>query len=203
MASTVDICNVSLSHLGDIASITAIAPPDGSVQADHCARFYPIARNELLELHAWNFAVKRVALAEIEQDPTGAWGYRYGMPSNCLRALAVLAEDSDDGDDSKRYIIEAQDDGTVTILTDEPTATLRYIALVTDTTRFSTAFAMTLSWLLASYLAGPIIKGDSGAKLADYCYKRFRAQLAVATMADGAAHKPKEPDRTPTWIASR
>ena len=59
MASEVDICNLALSHLGDTATIASLDPPEGSAQAEHCARFYPIARDSLLEMHAWGFATSR------------------------------------------------------------------------------------------------------------------------------------------------
>ena len=58
MASEVDICNLALGHLGDNATVSSISPPEGSAQAEHCARFYPIARDALLEMHNWNFAMR-------------------------------------------------------------------------------------------------------------------------------------------------
>ena len=51
MASVVDICNQALSHLGDSATVASIDPPEGSAQAEHCARFYPAALAALLEMH--------------------------------------------------------------------------------------------------------------------------------------------------------
>ena len=58
MATEVDICNLALAHLGDDATIASLSPPEGSAQAEKAARFYPIARNTLLEMHTWNFASK-------------------------------------------------------------------------------------------------------------------------------------------------
>lgn len=52
MASEVDICNLALARLGDNATVASIDPPEGSAQAEHCARFYAIARDSLLEMHA-------------------------------------------------------------------------------------------------------------------------------------------------------
>ena len=59
MASDVEICNLALSHLGDTATVASIDPPEGSAQAEHCARFYPIARDALLEKHDWSWATRR------------------------------------------------------------------------------------------------------------------------------------------------
>ena len=69
MASTVDICNLALAHLGDTATVASIDPPEGSAQSEHCARFYPIARDSLLEMHAWNFSMRRINLAQL----TNSW----------------------------------------------------------------------------------------------------------------------------------
>ena len=68
MASVVDICNLALAHLGDDATISSIDPPEGSAQAEHCKRFYTSARDTLLQLHPWNFASKRIALAELGDE---------------------------------------------------------------------------------------------------------------------------------------
>ena len=65
MASEVDICNLALAHLGDSATVASINPPEGSAQAEMCQRFYPIARDSLLEMHNWGFATRRKALAQL------------------------------------------------------------------------------------------------------------------------------------------
>ena len=36
MASAIDICNLSLSHLGESPDIASIDPPEGSSYAKHC-----------------------------------------------------------------------------------------------------------------------------------------------------------------------
>lgn len=63
MASEVEISNLALSRIGDSATVSSINPPEGSAQAEHCQRFYPIARNSLLEMHAWSFCDRRIQLA--------------------------------------------------------------------------------------------------------------------------------------------
>ena len=51
---------------------------------------------------------------------------------------------------------------------------------MTDTTKFSQLFVMTLSWQLASMLAGPIIKGDQGAAEAKRCQQMMAVYLGQA-----------------------
>ena len=91
MATEIDICNLALAHLGDDATIASIKPPEGSAQAEHAARFYPIARNSLLEAHTWNFAAKRASLATttntIEQ-----WEYAYVAPADMMTPVGASSE---------------------------------------------------------------------------------------------------------------
>jgi len=201
MASEVDICNLALAHLGDNATIASIDPPEGSAQAEHCARFYPVARDALLELHDWKFATRRAALAELDVDSWN-WVYAYAQPSGVLRLLAVLPITASPEAESQPYDTENTGDGTPLILTNLEDATLRYTALVTDTTKFSPLFVDALAWLLASYLAGPVLKGDAGKAEAKACYATFRAVLAQATTSDANQRKVR-PEHKPDWITGR
>src|SRR5690606_36381904 len=89
MASEVEICKVALGHLGDTATVASLDPPEGSAQAEHCARFYPIARDALLSMHTWGFATRRIALAQLGEAPVG-WHYAYALPTDALDILAVM-----------------------------------------------------------------------------------------------------------------
>lgn len=224
MASEVEICNLALSHLGDSATVASIDPPEGSAQAEHCARFYPMARDSLLELHPWGFALRRVQLAQLE-NPWPQWRFAYARPTDCLRAIAVLPPDSRDDYQEhvswpypcaipnavgsqvatttpQHFTCEINDQGHQVIYSNQEDATLRYIALVTDTTRFSHSFTMALSWTLASMLAGPIIKGDVGRAEAQRCAQFAQQWIAQATMNDA---RQQRVEVTPSvgWIAGR
>lgn len=186
MASEVDICRLALGHLGDRATISSIRPPDGSAQAAHCATFYPIARDSLLEMHDWGFATKRAKLAQVE-NPIKQWAYCYAAPNDLVNTIGLL--DADSADDTTQGIgylgnwgqvvaagtgiitpqafsLESSDDGQDVIYTNQSNALLRYVARVTDTTKFSPLFTATLAAYLASMLAGPLIKGDQGISVA-------------------------------------
>jgi hypothetical protein len=240
--SDVTICNLALSHLGDTAQVMSIAPPDSSVQAQLCARFYPIARNALLEMAAWGFATLRVALAQVTNptlaiaqaaDPSatcGTWKYAYALPAAMINALAVIPADAVDDYEARfpptdtnqyppypqgyqpvpgvpsivpqPYAIETDADGNQIVLTDVCNAVLRYTTLVTDTTKFSPLFTVALSHLLASFLAGPIIKGDAGISVSASQLKIFEAFLGKATASDANQRKTNiEP--AVAWIRGR
>jgi len=201
MASEVDICNLALARLGDSATVSSISPPEGSAQAEHCARFYPIARDAVLEAHPWRFAVRRANLAPLDVESWG-WSFAYGLPANTLIALAVLPPGTTGDDMTQDFEIETTSDGAKVLYTNQEDASLRYVARVTDTSRFSPGFTEALSWLLASYLAGPLLKGENGANMAQMTAQQYRLALSMAEVTD-ANQRQVELDHEPTWISKR
>jgi len=226
MASEVDICNLGLARLGDPATVASINPPEGSAQAGHCKRWYPITRDLLLEAHPWGFATQRVSLADLG-SAWPSWAYAYELPSDCIKAWAVLPEDapSDYGvslpPESQTFVptpadymtgaavytpqdfeIETDSSGNRLLYCNEPNAVLRYTRQVTDPTRFSPAFIDALGWLMASYLAGPLIKGDAGAQVAQTMYKFFMGSLQRATTSDSNNRQVRIQQAVP-WISRR
>lgn len=197
MASVVQICNMALSHIGSEARVSSISPPDGSVEAGHCATFYDLARTELLEPGNWAFSLARAALAQTV-NPSTAWAYAYAKPADCERALRVLrpgAAATVFAQDLQRYPHVDDRDGAPfdtegeLILSNEPDAVLVYVRDTTDTTRFPASYTSALSYLLASYLAGPIIKGNEGTKIGDAMRERAMntANLSATASANASS----------------
>ena len=201
MSSVVEICNLALSHLGDSATIATIDPPEGSAQAEHCARFYPIARDSLLEMHPWNFATRRVSLAALDID-LWSWAYAYAAPTSCLKIVSILPNESGSDDETQPYETESAEDGTLIIRTDVESATCRYIYKVTDSARFPPLFVDALARLLASYMSGPVVKGESGRKAGLEQLQAFR-QIASQAMVSDANQRMVRPTHTPSWIGAR
>lgn len=206
MASAVDIVNLALALLGEDATVSSISPPEGSAQAEHCARFYPIARNALLEMHDWSFATKRIALQLLDTDELpDTWEYAYAYPNLCLRPLRVLEADYIDDNDKRPFEVEALQDGTRVIFTNTEDANVVYIAAITDTTKFSGLFVNALARLLASYLAGPIIKGTTGMQVSQAQLKQFYSvEYPLATANDCRGREnPTYSDYVPAGIKAR
>lgn len=201
MASEVDICNLALARLGDNATVASIDPPEGSAQAEHCARFYAVARDSLLEMHAWKFATRRVLLAKLTVE-SWDWAFAYAEPTGALKLLGVLSATASNDDETQPYEAESDANGAAIILTNQEGASLRFVARVTDTTKFSPLFVDALAWLLASYLAGPVLKGDAGAAMAKACLQSFMLAFSNAKVSDANQRKVR-PEHTPAWIAGR
>ena len=222
MASEVDICNLALGHIGDSATVSSINPPEGSAQAEHCSRFYPIARDSLLEMHNWGFATKRTNLALLTSN-FSEWKYCYAIPTDAVNLLAVLSSAATDDYsvplqysasvmgvpiamggvyEPQPYTAEALDDGTEVIYTNQDAAMLRYTSLISDTSKFRPLFVESLSWLLASYLAGPVIKGDAGAAESKRCMQAFLLAYGKATVSD-ANQRRTQIMQSVGWMAGR
>jgi len=204
MATEVDICNLALAHLGDDATIATLSPPEGSAQAEKAARFYPIARNTLLQMHTWNFAARRGNLA-LTTNTLDQWDYAYVAPADMMSPISIISPTAQNdyatrmsagdtpGGITSNYaptIVAGQYtppqiaiEGTY-IYTNQENAMLRYQAFITDPSTFSPLFVITLSWHLASMLAGPIIKGDQGIAEAKRSTEMMQGYLASAKQSD-------------------
>ena len=204
MATEVDICNLALAHLGDDATIASLSPPEGSAQAEKAARFYPIARNNLLEMHTWNFASKRGNLA-LTTNTLDQWDYAYATPADMMNPVAIISPSSQN--DYATRMSAGDTPGGITsnyaptivagqytpqqfavegsyIYTNQENAMLRYQAYITDPSLFSPLFVTTLSWHLASMLAGPVIKGDQGMAEAKRSTQMMTGYLTQAKQSD-------------------
>jgi hypothetical protein len=222
MATEVDICNLALAHLGDDATIASLSPPEGSAQAEKAARFYPIARNNLLEMHNWNFAAKRGNLA-LTTNTLDQWDYAYVAPADMMSPVAIISPTSQN--DYATRMSAGDTPGGITsnyaptivagqytpqqfavegeyIYTNQENAMLRYQAFITDSSLFSPLFVTTLSWHLASMLAGPVIKGDQGAAEAKRSTQMMTNYLTSAKQSDNL-HRDITVEHIVPWTSGR
>ncbi len=204
MASDVDICNLALSFLGDDASISSISPPESSIQSLYCSRFYPIARNSLLELHNWSFASKREVLSQVENNNM-QWSYAYALPADMMKAISVLPQNFGiEYTDLVPYIIEQNDETIDILFTNQTDALLRYQSYVNDPNKFSALFQISLAWHLASMLAGVIIKGDEGQAQSKRCAQMMTLFMYQAANQDSAQRNINvRATHLPSWISGR
>lgn len=199
MASESDICNLALAHLGSKPTVVSISPPEGGADASSAARFYPVARDVLLEMHAWRFATRRQDLALLSDTPPPGWAYTYALPA-CIRPVAVYPPGGRD-DDPQDFLVETRADGAQVIYSNAAEATLKFVAQVSDSAKFSPLFTNALAWLLASYLSGPITKNS---KVKEACYKMFMVEMAKATSSDANARQANPyTTQVPAAIAAR
>ncbi len=201
MLNVVGICNLAVSRLGESPNIASIDPPEGSALAEHCALFYPLARDTLLEAFPWNFATYRTNLALLNET-IGAWRFAYARPSDTIKIIAVLPLSTGKNEVTAEYEVSRNTAGDIVILTDEQYATIKYTSRVDDPQKYSPLFVDALSWLLASYIAGPVLKGDAGAAMAKICYQSFMLVMSQARNSD-AGQKSIKQEHSADWMRAR
>lgn len=217
MPSEVDAVNTALAHLGSDAQITSISPPDGSTEAGYGKRFMATARRELIEAAEWRFAIKRATLTLLAENPSDRWAYAYQLPSDCLRPMRVLTDRITGGTiftapDSypATYMLAASDeDGTLfeveqnTLFTNQPEAVLVYKIDVPDFNKWTPTGFSAMGYLLAAYLAGPIVRGKAGASAAQN-YRKLALDMANrAAVSDANNGNETRNQDTPQSVQAR
>jgi hypothetical protein len=205
MATVISLCNLALAHLGEEGTLSSIDPPEGSVYADYCAQFYPIARDTVLSAppNGWNFNTKRASLALLGTPPT-AWQFSYAYPNDVLRILGLHFPEDPDDKSPQPFVCENASNGVRVIYTNVDDAILRYSYTNTDVSRYPIEVGKAIARLLASYLAGPIIKGASGVNVSRGQLELYRGELAEAMAQDaGNMHNNEYRDFIPESMKAR
>lgn len=191
MASEAGICNAALQLVKHSKTITSLE--QGTKEANACEAVYTELRDAMLEMHAWNFAIKRVKLAQLVTTPAYEWKYSYQLPSDHIRVLNVSASTAGLG--RAAYRIEGS-----TLGADAEDIYLKYVARITDPNLMTPTFRMALSKLLGSRLAVGLAQS---AALSKELYTQFHDQdLPLAKSADAI---PDQADQLPEseWISVR
>ena len=173
MASEVGICNAALQLIKNSKQITSLE--QGTKEANACEIIYDEMRDACLEVHNWNFATKRVKLAQLTDTPAFEWDYSYQLPSDFIRVVSVHNNSS--GRDRIPYKIE---NGVIN--SDASDLYLRYVARVEDPNLMPATFRLALSKILASRLAVTL---SGSASLSKEMYEQYTGEdLPTAKSAD-------------------
>lgn len=193
----VDLGNRALSRLGTRATIAALS--ENSTEARTVSIWYAATRDALLRAHDWNFARRRIALAELGSPSPrdkGGWAYRFALPSDCLRLLRL---ETPPGQPSPRFEVAGDGAGRV-VLCDEAAPLAVYTARIADPALFDPGFAQALVDQLAAHVAYPVTqKTDLAVRLA----QAARLALAEAMAADSGEARRDGEETLPDWIAAR
>lgn len=196
MASEIGICKMALSHLGERTTITSITPPDGSVNADHCALFYPQSVLETIEAAHWAFATKRQTLTPVAST-IEAFEFAYALPADYIAANKLVQPDSPDEHPSFDYLIEGS---TLYCNVEEAVLVYRWRP---EPVKFTPHFALTVSYRLAAFLAGPITKSM---KTSQAMLQMYVAALEKASTIDARSSRNNAGNKgtwRPSWLAIR
>lgn len=192
MPSKVDIANRAIRKVGG-TRITSFT--DGSPNANSIEDIYDELVDDLLR-YPWNFASKRVKLAQVATAPAFGFDHAYALPADWI--LTVSAHGDNIGDATIDYR-EEQQGGQNVLVTSCDEVYLRYVFRVTDPNLMSGDFRAALASALARDLAIPI--AGSNALKADL-EAEAEKNLAKARSTDALGSFPERRPRG-SWANSR
>lgn len=147
-ASEVAIVNSALIKIG-VEPIASLAENSrAAILANHQ---YSKIRDKLLYSHPWNFAIKRAELVVTVTEPVYEFAYEYTLPVDCLRVFETQYGPSQDF-----YQVEAGK-----LYSNYSDLFIKYIAKITDTTKFSPMFDELLAIDLAIDLEFALLQSNS------------------------------------------
>lgn len=185
MATDVEICAAALMLLG-AAPIASLSEQGKS--ATLCANLYPLARRDMMRMHAWNCAIRRVLLAPLSDAPPYGWSHWFAKPGDWLRTLDVGLRGQ-----GLDYEFEGN-----RILCNTTSLPFRYVSDVTEGNWDSHMVDVMVKRMVAD-LAYPITKSTSLAQLKQSLYQDAKK---TAKAVDGQENPPEEIDDSP-FIAVR
>lgn len=190
MASTTTvtgICNIALGWLR--ANLIVNFDDDESVEAKLCRANYDRIREAVLEDREWRFATKRVTMVESAETPTYGWAFKFTLPADTIRALAVSAtKPTGITNSAMDNNIEWEREENF-INADRASIFLRYTFNIEVTTMFSPGFVQALATRLAAELAVPLTGSD---KRHDSLLKQYIGMVDRAGTRDGMQGKAKQ-----------
>ena len=193
MPGETDLVNVSLQLIG-ATPITSLG--QGTPSANAADDIYTEVRDDLLRSNPWNFATKRVKLAQSATTPIFEFDFAYPLPADWIRTVSV--HDNDAGYGTLYYRMEIVNNQR-SILTSRSELWLRYVFRVTDPNLMASDFRRALEVALARDLA--ISLGASNRMQNDLSVQATRT-LARARSSDAMGAFPELRPRG-SWAQSR
>lgn len=193
MPGETDVVNVSLRLIGHDPIVTI---NDGSETGNLIDDLYTEVRDDLLRSHPWNFATKRVKLAQSSTVPTFEFDHAYPLPADWLRTVSVHHNDAGHG--TILFRMESLDSQNA-IITSSDEVWIRYIFRATDPNIMTADFRRALELSLARDLSVPLASSNT---LQDQLSKQANRKIAQARSIDALGSFP---ERRPigSWASSR
>ena len=194
MATIAGILNTALQQIKVSKRVTGLNQSN-SKEASAFDEVYEDKKDELLEMHKWNFATKRVQLARLSTTPPFEWKYEYQLPNDFIRVHR--ASDNSDGRGSIDNEL-AIEEGV--LRTDAVAVYLKYVYRVTDPNLMTPTFRSAFAKLLAAQVAVSLTNDTS---LRDRMYKEFQEDaLPTAKSIDSLQDAPEQMPES-EWVHAR
>lgn len=193
----VAIANQAFGHLGSKSTIESF--DELSEEADQAKLWYAQARDQVLEAYDWTFARKETVLSLHGDAPTSRWGFRYSLPSDCLRPRYIPNPLGRKAPVIPYELAMSLDGSTKTLMTDLEEASLVYTFPQTNAALYSVSFVSALSRLLASLCAFSL----TGKLDVERTQLQLYNSIILAAGAANANSEGQDQPREAEWIEGR
>lgn len=92
-----DMLTIYNEAIADVPADPVDSVDDTRKSGVECRRFIGGVISDLLALHDWTWAKRRVALAEVANDREEEWAYAYAMPADMAGPIGVLPNYTESG----------------------------------------------------------------------------------------------------------
>ncbi|NQY98716.1 MAG: hypothetical protein HRT82_16305 [Henriciella sp.] len=196
------ICQLALSEAGEKAAITSVYPPDGSEEAALCARFYPEARDQMLEMHNWDFLMRTAQLVKTDNERED-WKYAYELPLN-FNGVVMIGDDIMSSYDNRaqkiKHTIELNSDSQRVLYCNQDTPLqVRYKAKTVNPGMFSTKFVSACASLMASMIVRATLKGTEGIQAGAALEARAKDMFKEAAAVDANLTRDRSQSGSLGW----
>ena len=195
VTSATEICNMALTRLGHNNEISSFPAVAGDGKAGRlCNLHYVPTRDAVLRAHPWNFAIKRVDLAQDDYTASDndEYTYRHSLPDDCLKVIRTDLDAANFVDVD--YRIEGRK-----IASNEESVFIEYIARIEDVSLYDALFVDVLAQRLAAEMAIAFTDTQTAAK---GMWEVYDLKLREARGVDAQEGIPRDIQAN-TWLYSR
>ena len=195
--SDVAIVNLALTKIG-AKTINALDQDGETARAANTV--YEMVRDAELQANPWNFSIRRASLAASSNTPAFGYDLQYPVPADFLRLYEIDGYPVQFPTEDPYFAIESHSNDGLVILTNQ-TAPLdiRYVAKITDTSKYDPLFVHALACSLALALCDRLTQHEGKV---DRIAQEYEMRLSRAKRVD-AIQNPPIPYPESTWILSR
>lgn len=191
-----DIYNMALGFIG---TGTIGSPNERRPEAIQCELYWDRARRATLRDFPYNFATRRVRLAErfLPEVYADQWSHAYAWPEKALRVVKLIGEDQcthRENDFSVRNV-----DSANVILTNVDVARADIIFDQEDISLWDDLFVMAMARKLACLICTPLVKNNQ-AKLQEL-EQLYQMAIPQADAMDASEHRRHR--GADAWLVSR
>ena len=170
--SKTSVANEALILLGN--TTLSDIDSDTNTEAKVATLAFNSTRKDLLRLHPWNFAIKRISIAASATDPVFRYDKAYPVPGDFLRCIVV--------DQVLDWKLEVNNNALSILCDASSPIKLKYVADITDDTKWDASFHKCFVYKLAADMSYALIPDEN---LRKGIWNTYLIQLDIARSIDG------------------